>query len=99
MALTQALTYKGLTIPAAYYRVVFPQVDFGLTTMSFGLWAFADQTAATVRSNSFPDIALTFTNVPFSMTGGNIFDQAYAYVKTLPEFANATNVYEAGQPN
>lgn len=33
-----------------------------------------------------------YTNVPFAIAGANDWAQAYAYLKTLPEFAGAADV-------
>jgi hypothetical protein len=97
MALQQALTYKSISLPSAYFRVVRPSVDPGKTTMSFGLWPYPTQDAASDDANMLGAAAVTFNDVAYDVTGANIFEQAYVYLKTLPEYANATDVLEPGQ--
>jgi hypothetical protein len=98
MALTLALTYKGINLATAYYRVVGPQIDFSKNTMSFGVWPFSDQASATDAINVLGDAAVTITGAPYSISGVNVFQQAYDYLKTLSEFSGATDVLETGQP-
>lgn len=97
MALQKAFTYKGLAIPACYFRVVAPQVDISKTTMSFRVWPFVTQDQSTDASNALADVTVVVAAAPYSLTGPNIFEQAYEYLKTLPEFEGATDVLEAGQ--
>lgn len=97
MALQQAITYKSVPIPAAYIRVRCPQIDLTKDMMSFSVSVYPSQSAAT-DDNALPGVTSPgFVNVPYALTGGNLFQQAYVYLKTLPEFATAVNVMEAGQ--
>jgi hypothetical protein len=98
MAFQLALTYKGATFAAAYYRVALPQIDFDKNTMSFGVWPFANQAAASDRANLLSEAAVTINDAPYNLSGTNVFQQAYDYLKTLPQYAGAVDVLEEGQP-
>jgi len=98
MALSKAVTYKTIQMNAAYFRVVRPQIDVAKNTMSFSVWPFPSQATASDQTNLLSDIAEFYTDVPYSVAGSNPFEQAYAYLKTLPEYTGATDVFEAGQP-
>ena len=98
MALTKATTYNTVALPNAYYRAVYPQIDFSKTTMSFRVWVYPSQVQAdTAGAPALDDLAETHSGVPYSLSGANPLEQAYAYLKTLPAYASATNVLEAGQ--
>jgi hypothetical protein len=97
MALQKAITYKSIQLADAYFRVVRPQIDTSKNTMSFGVWAFPSQATASDQANMLSDVALYYSGAPYSISGSNPFEQAYAYLKTLPDFEGATNVLEAGQ--
>jgi hypothetical protein len=98
MALNKAVTYKTIQMNAAYFRVVRPQIDVAKNTMSFSVWPFPSQATASDQANLLSDLAEYYTAAPYSVTGSNPFEQAYAYLKELPEYAGAIDVFEAGQP-
>ena len=97
MALSKAITYKSIPLAAAYFRVVRPQIDMPKNTMSFSVWAFPSEATASDQSNMLGDLAAYYDGVPYSVAGSNPFEQAYEYLKTLPDFSGATNVLEVGQ--
>lgn len=98
MALQKAVTYKSLQLGAAYFRIVRPQIDTSKNTMSFSVWAFPSQATASDQANMLSDIAAYHEAVPYSISGANPFEQGYDWLKTQPDFAGATDVLEAGQP-
>lgn len=98
MALEKAITYKSIQLAGAYFRVVRPQIDTSKNTMSFNVWAFPSQATAADQANMLSDIAAYFEAVPYSILGANPFEQGYDWLKAQPDFAGATDVLEAGQP-
>ncbi|MBC8642139.1 hypothetical protein IAG25_35630 [Caballeronia sp. EK] len=92
MALKKSATYKTLEIPAAYYRVVLPQIELSGNSMSFGVWMYPSQDAAADSNNMLSDAAVSYNGVSFNVAGADPFTQAYAYLKTLPEFEDAVDV-------
>ncbi|QBQ98163.1 hypothetical protein [Paraburkholderia pallida] len=97
MALKMTVNYKTLTLPEAYLRVVRPQIDLSKDAMSFGVWMFPSQDAAADIGNMLDDAAIAHSGVPYDMSGGNAFEQAYCYLKTLPEYEGAIDVLEVEQ--
>jgi hypothetical protein len=58
------------------------------TLMTFGLCSYA------VNPNEHPDVEPISSDVvsaPYNLDGVNPFEQAYLYLKTLPDFANAVD--------
>jgi len=98
MALQKAVIFKSLQIPSAYFRVVRPQIDATKNTMSFDVWAYPSQDAAADQANLLSDICAHYSAAPYSIAGSNPFEQAYAYLKTLPDYEGVVDVFEAGQP-
>lgn len=82
MALQKTLTYKGLTIPNAYCKVW--RIEGDKTEISFGLGVYVSRDGERIYSETH-----TFD---YNLDGENPIKQAYEYVKTLPEFAGATDV-------
>lgn len=84
MALKVDTHYKGIDIKGAYVTVELPTVGRHKETVEFGVWYRADV--------SSPEPFHTATHVgPYTLDGGDPFEQAYAYLKTLPDFALATD--------
>ncbi len=73
----------GLEIQNAYHRVGRIQI-VNKTEMTFSVSAFIDDKA------NLPVEATSHT-CPYDLTGENALSQAYIYLKTLPEFAGATD--------
>ncbi|CAB3782024.1 hypothetical protein [Paraburkholderia fynbosensis] len=99
MGLKKATTFKSIQLTDAYYRVVLPQIDTSKTTMSFSVWVFSSEAGAMDQENALGELAEFYSGVPYAIAGENPFSQAYAYLKTLLDFAGAVNVFEAGQPS
>lgn len=75
-------TVYGLQAKDAYHRVEGIQL-IGKDKVSFQLRAYADVDFAAVSDQSF--------ECPYGLSGSNPIAQAYSYLKTLPEFANAVD--------
>jgi hypothetical protein len=73
----------GLRIPSAYHRVGRIQI-VNKSEMTFVVNAFVDDKI------SIPVEAQAYS-CAYDLTGGNALAQAYTYLKTLPEFAGATD--------
>jgi hypothetical protein len=97
MGLKKAITYKSIQLDGAYFRAVLPQIDTSKDTMSFSVWVFPSQPNADDQDNMLGDLAAYYSGVPYAIAGANPFTQAYDYLKTLPDFAGATDVLETGQ--
>jgi hypothetical protein len=83
MALTKNVTTnKGLTCTGAYIRA--EQISLNKSGMTVGV-------SFKVDADSEPFEEKTF-EIPYVMTGENPIKQAYIHLKTLPEFADATDV-------
>lgn len=83
MALLIDTTHKGIPVTGAYVTVVMPTVSMDKATVSFGVWYSADREHEHFHADS--------KEAPYSIDGGDPFAQAYRYLKTLPEFADATD--------
>ena len=99
MALRQQFEYKTLPLDG-YVRAVLPQVGQDKVTMSFGLWFYPSEAAASKQENMLTDMAITVSDVPYDHNGPNIFEQCYVYAKTMPEMEGAVDVFdeEPGEP-
>lgn len=83
MALRKPVTYRGLSTDSAYIRVSMVSISHPATTLE--VWA-------NVMSDpgSLPFDVMSM-QIPYDINGSNPFKQAYEYLKTLPEFADATD--------
>lgn len=97
MGLKKAITYKSIEITEAYFRVIRPQIDVSKNSMTINVWVFPTQAASEDPANMLSDRAMYYNDVPYDISGSNPFEQAYAHLKTLPEFEGAVDVFEAGQ--
>lgn len=84
MALTVDLSFKGISVFGAYAVVMLPQISADKESIGFGVWFRSSES----ESEHFH--AVTY-NAPYSLSGGDPFEQAYCHLKTLPEFADATD--------
>jgi len=107
MALTGALTYKGLTISAAhlrvmtaYHRVVDTSTEADNGTITWSKTLYADYTARVYLTASAyaanPDEAIYTISGSFtpSVANGanlNIIKQTYEYLKTLDDYDDLTD--------
>lgn len=84
MALTLDTLFRGILVESAYVTVELPTVNRTKDVLSFGVWYRAT-----------PDAVEQFDaktmEAPYTLTGGDPFEQAYLYIRTLPEFATATD--------
>ena len=107
MALTGALTYKGLTISAAhlrvmtaYHRVVDTSTEADNGTITWSKTLYADYTARVYKDAAAyaanPDEAIYTISGSFtpSVANGanlNIIKQTYEYLKTLDDYDDLTD--------
>jgi hypothetical protein len=81
MAISKSISFKGIRLNNAYHRVW--RVDCEKTSMSYGVSVHA--TAADEA------IAGSTHTCAYELNGANPIAQAYEHLKTLPEFADATD--------
>ncbi len=79
---TDTTTIYGFNIASAYHRVDNISI-VNKSKMSFHLYAFSDVNKPFFSEQMFEMV--------FDITGENPIKQAYLYLKTLPEFASATD--------
>ena len=77
-----AITPHGFTASSAYHRVEGTQVS--KDTMTFQVRSYKD-------NSGLPHFADVSFNCAYDIVGSNPIAQAYEHLKTLPEFAGATN--------
>jgi hypothetical protein len=83
MALSKTVeTQFGITVDSCYLRVEQPSLT--KDTMSFNIRTSVDSIK--------PFFDESVINCAYDMAGENPFKQAYTHLKTLPEFADATDV-------
>lgn len=83
MALTQNIEFKGIPVSNAYVRVL--QTTLGMDKVSM---IFSTQTSS--RAGIEP-LSNEVYSAPYDLEGANPFNQAYEYLKTLPEFEGSTD--------
>ena len=74
-------TQFGFDVPNAYHRV--ENVKLKKTTMEFQVSVYSDVTKTAFNHKSYA--------CAYDMQGANPIVQAYVHLKTLPEFAGATD--------
>lgn len=82
MALKKSVLFKSINISDAYLRIF--QFEGNKDRLHVGLEFCKD-------SGSERFDSLTIQNIPFDISGKNPIAQAYDYIKSLPEFAGATD--------
>jgi len=82
MALQKNITWNGLNIPTAYYKVA--KIEGDKTSIK----AFVNMSA----SQSDPVLSQDSYIVSIDLNGSNFIAQVYEHLKTLPEFSGAENV-------
>jgi hypothetical protein len=82
MALSKTISFKGITVNGAYLKVW--HISGGKTEIKFGLGYFASADGEMFDSKTF--------EMAYDINGENPIKQAYEYLKSLPEFADAGNV-------
>jgi hypothetical protein len=90
MAITQ--TYKmaaqggvEVSVPVAYYRISSFSGDKYKINVKVYIYKDADSTSG-------EPMEIKFYQIPLDINGANFIKQAYAHLKTLPEFADSTDV-------
>lgn len=83
MALTMDLQFKGIAVPAAYITAVMPVIGLDKESMSFGVNYCASSVEEAFHSYQ--------VGSPYNLQGPNPLEQAYIYLKRLPEFEAATD--------
>lgn len=81
MALTKTATFKGLSVPSAYFRVW--NVAISGSKMTFGIGMHAGPSDEMLDS--------TAHECAYDLSGPNPIAQAYIHIKSLPEFSGATD--------
>jgi hypothetical protein len=81
MALSKDIEFKGISVPSAYHRVW--NVSLSKESISFGLSVHADAGGEMLSS--------TAHECEYDIDGENPIRQAYMHIKTLPDFAGATD--------
>lgn len=84
MALSKTITTEtGLQASNAYHRVEAVTLP-SKTEITFSVRSYA--------STDMPFFAEEFYSCAYDLSGSNPIEQAYVYIKTLPEFAGATDI-------
>lgn len=83
MALSKDVTFRNVRVPGAYLAVVRPTVSTDKTRLGFSVVTSTAKGEETFTDESYIS--------PYNINAGNDFVQAYAYLKTLPEFSGATD--------
>jgi hypothetical protein len=81
MALKQTTQFKGITVADCYIKVFYIEGD--KQSISFGVSYAASAQEETFNAETYA--------CAYDITGSNPIAQAYAHLKTLPEFANAVD--------
>ena len=97
MALTGALTYKGLAISNAYVRVMevhHRAVDSPSTTLyaDYSARIYKDADARTAGDDAITTISGSFTTSIANSVNLNIIKQTYTHLKTLADYDELTDV-------
>jgi len=79
MAVLKSISFKGVSLNDAYHRVW--RVECEKTSMSFGVSIHATAANEALTGATY--------SCAYDLNGANPIAQAYAYLKTLPEFAGA----------
>lgn len=83
-------TPQGIAVSGAYCRI--ESISLTKTAITFALRRYKD-------NSGLPFFLEEYVTAPYDLTGKNPIQQAYDYLKALPEFASAVDVLEAGQPS
>lgn len=80
MALSQSMTYRGITIPQAYIKVI--RIIGNKSSVTCTVGVFSDVSS----SEQVFDMSFSFD---YDIDGDNPIAQSYAHIKTIPEFLTA----------
>ena len=81
MALQKTIIFKGVSVPDAYIKII--RFDGDKSSLTVGVGYFASPEHEMLYSDALA--------VPYAIDGSNPIQQAYEYLKTLPEFADAVD--------
>lgn len=81
MALSKATQFRGITVEGAYLTVDRPLISSDKQRIGFTLLVRVQAGDEPIHGDSY--------QCPYDLDGPNDFIQAYTYLKTLPEFAEA----------
>lgn len=87
------MTYKldnGLIVPDAYIKIISAGTDKTCANVTIGVYVSEEQTEPVYTH------AYIFA-VDMTDNAKNIWKQGYDYLKSLPKFADAEDILEAGQ--
>lgn len=84
MALLINWKFKGLTLEGAYVRIVSPMIGPSKDRISFGVHYHVDPAEEVLHAET--------REAPYSLQGGNPFEQAYDFLLAQEEFAGAESV-------
>jgi hypothetical protein len=82
MALQKSINYKGAQINGAYFKI--SNVKISKTTFVAEVFCF-------VNKDQPQPINVEFYAGKYNLNGENPIKQAYEFLKTLPEFVNASD--------
>lgn len=83
MALKNTVHHRGFIFIDAYVRVVLPTITTQNTRLEFAAQVSADPDNLPITTSSH--------DTEYDLDGPNPLIQAYAYLKTLPEFSEAVD--------
>lgn len=81
MAISKIVNFRGIVVSNAYIRVW--RVDCEKSSMTFGVGFHDDKNAEMFDSAT--------VSAPYDISGPNPISQAYAHLKTLPEFEGSVD--------
>ncbi|MNE02451.1 hypothetical protein D3C80_949270 [compost metagenome] len=81
MALKKTFGFKGVLVEDGYIRVMTPAIHPGNISFEFAVHYMATPEDESLKADVY--------NAPYTLLGGNPIEQAYEYLKTLPEFSDA----------
>lgn len=82
MALSKTIEYKGVLVQNAYIKVA--RFSGNKSVLNFAVSVYA-------RKDADDFVAESGYSCDYSLDGDNAIKQAYDYLKTLPEFADAVD--------
>lgn len=81
MAISKQEIFKGITIPNCYIRI--DSFSGNKTTLNVELGFYVDVELGSFRTSSY--------TIDYNVSGGNPLEQAYNYIKGLPEFSGSVD--------
>ena len=78
MAIKKTINFKGIVVEQAYVRVIMPTISPGNTRFEFVAQTMAHPDEQFLVAKAY--------EAAYSLEGSNPIEQAYEYLKTLPEY-------------